>query len=800
MHCFPLLADIEKAESATSASETNAYENSSEEKFWIKQIVDFAKENNYEIAKSQSEKFLKKFPNSENKETIFFIMAELEANKNNFPQAIKYYNKITTAKLVGESQCNKLYCMYKLELYEDIIKQSRAEDSPSKKYYVALSLHQMVKKGKKEYLKPALYLADSISDSSLKIQGKILAADINITAGNVEKAKELLHKIDSKSCNLDQQLKIAHLEIKADPKKASSKLKSLATGEKSTSKTVLLYLQSLFAKEEYDKFIKVSKKFRYKIDSKELSHLEYLLAQAHYFKRDLKKANEQIKRVIKKENPLEKALLLAVEIKLSLGKEQKALSILKKIKGDSNLLKAQRYLIQFYMKKQLFEEAGEHSSQALKISPNDKTLLHNAILIQLKLHNHVLAKQYLSRYLDGNKNPNPEIYDLLPELINKSSKNNDELIKSLKTIISEKNLSEKAFHRAILMLANAFVKEKEFDKAIDILQKHPKESDNLNCLKILSKCYYEKQQWECATYYLEKIRKKYSNENDILYMLFNTLSKQKEKLKAALCILDIVSTNQKVSKDNFNWAIDFAFQKASKNQISKKGKAKLIKILSLYAKDDLKRNWQWIHLLNNSGHAEKALEKISTLKDLHKNTWGEKIVLEKSFSYYLKNDYQKVVDILNPIIEKQPVIDTSLIARAYFKFCRSILQLPQNDQRKFQDILIISLKHLILQKTFSFEPIHLQSALMYADYLYPVPSEHKKKLLEELKTSFLENKDLLSKNYQIEKLSNEKLFKDYMVFFDAKILECEKGDPDEILSLIDTIKEKSLIPFIKCLR
>ncbi len=156
--------------------------------------------------------------------------------------------------------------------------------------------------------------------------------------------------------------------------------------------------------------------------------------------------------------------------------------------------------------------------------------------------------------------------------------------------------------------------------------------------------------------------------------------------------------------------------------------------------------------------------------------------------YAKKGEKEKALHLFNAVVEASSTLRSAAAASACLQSARLTLSDLQQSDTAGHSKAAAQLKNLILQRTLSNEPCHLEAALEYIDLQtrFENPGQEKgqeqnreqKKLslLQKTKEDFERTDDLLSKDYQEgrKKLSRKnQIYNDYMRWIDAEILLTE---------------------------
>lgn len=195
----------------------------------------------------------------------------------------------------------------------------------------------------------------------------------------------------------------------------------------------------------------------------------------------------------------------------------------------------------------------------------------------------------------------------------------------------------------------------------------------------------------------------------------------------------------------------------------------LLKLKDLYElKDDLDSEEKTIAALKNFNN--------ETVPEEYKK---EILFAEGKFALK-KRDNAKALQLFEEVIEKPfknyiSIYSTLQCARIHFE---NVKNEPEIKTQPEFIAAVSCLKDLIIQRTFAYEPMHLEAALEYAEMISFAESGSEKEetrisILSKLVHDFESEEDILSKNYQNARKQmpeKENFFRAYLDLMDAEIL------------------------------
>lgn len=134
-----------------------AFPQEEEEAHALRRIADFWQEGEYPIAKSQMEEFLKNHPQSTFADLLSATLGDLHLREKNYSDALQSYARVQDAEWVGRVFFSRMHCLYEMQWYSTLADECEAylqKETASEKlqatYFLAISLYHQCLNATKE--------------------------------------------------------------------------------------------------------------------------------------------------------------------------------------------------------------------------------------------------------------------------------------------------------------------------------------------------------------------------------------------------------------------------------------------------------------------------------------------------------------------------------------------------------------------------------------------------------------------------------------------------------------------------
>lgn len=274
---------------------------SSEEALFVRRILEFWKDNEAAIVKSQIRQFMSKYPHSTFKDSLLVILGDTSWNSRQYRDALNAYNAIQEASLREKVANNRLDCLYHLADYTALIheiepqldKIAAGPETPEnqlKLYYYAEACLQRAKKDPDSQNALSLYqTAQKIYASLLPgehgANAKLALAEIEYALGDLQGANDLYLQLAEELPGKREELLFLAARAQAgyDPKQA---LKAFAEIEQSqgikSSDAALSKLLLMFEMGQYQKILNAKDDIKAGIAPQQLYLADIYLGKSYF--------------------------------------------------------------------------------------------------------------------------------------------------------------------------------------------------------------------------------------------------------------------------------------------------------------------------------------------------------------------------------------------------------------------------------------------------------------------------------------------------------------------------------------
>ena len=250
----------------------------------VRRIIEFWKDKESQLVKSQIRQFLNQYPQSDYRDTLLVILGDIFWNEGQYSEALKVYESIKTAALAQKVFNNRIDCLYQMGRYVDLEalihprlqKISHAEKSPEEQlwaFYYAQALIQKAKNEKDPFIVQKTYqdarrYLESLQNSVQSPIAQQALAEVYAGQGEPQKAVQIYLELSQSHPENEESLllRAAKLQTALDPVEALltyskiQQMKGKNAGEATISKALLLfetrqYLQLIREKDELSQTI-----------------------------------------------------------------------------------------------------------------------------------------------------------------------------------------------------------------------------------------------------------------------------------------------------------------------------------------------------------------------------------------------------------------------------------------------------------------------------------------------------------------------------------------------------------------
>lgn len=274
---------------------------SNEEALFVRRIVEFWKDRETDILKSQIAEFLKEYPDSEFRDNMLVILGDTYWKDKEFSDALQAYDSIQSPNTKEKVFSQRMDSLYHLGMFqplaEEIVSSLPHSDQPlanSKEelwvYYYAeaernLAKHTTSKEEASKSLNASREQYQRLLNSSLAMNAKFGLAEVQASLGNYKEAVALYLNIakEHPEKNEDALYFAAKIESRINPEQALAifnevqQFRGTRAEKASLNKAYLLH-----ELKRYHDLIEEEQAFRSSISPQHQALLSYLLGKSHY--------------------------------------------------------------------------------------------------------------------------------------------------------------------------------------------------------------------------------------------------------------------------------------------------------------------------------------------------------------------------------------------------------------------------------------------------------------------------------------------------------------------------------------
>jgi hypothetical protein len=830
LFCLPLIAKIDLADWPIEKTAPV------EEALFVRRIADFWQEGEYGIAKSQMEKFLEEFPESQFCDPLRVCLGDILLREKNFSGALSYYSGLSSPEFAAKASRNQMQCLYNLQWYstladkceERLGKEIDPEAKLETTFYLAISLyHQCLNAAKDseallKLAKRAEPHFETLLKSPLSVEVSQAFAHLCCILGEKKKAADLYLQL-AKEDDLKEEMTFQAALIQAEFDKSLS-LASFAAiakgGGKRAEEAAYNHLILSFGAGMYEEIVREKDAILSSIpeERRGMSHL-YLGKSLLCLKQYGEAVGELTTFLTEEKNPelestrscltslieaahqlndvttLDSALVKLSEIDpahmdIAKGKFLKALLLKTLLRNDEARAEFQNLALEYPEFAErgaaLFEwadleyQAGaweacrERSKEFLEQFPNHENVIH--------------AWRYLGASSSHLLNVNPE--------------RREQFVEDLETLLAVKGLF--ALHEVkdwSFYLARGYFELGRFEEAIQLLKALFADAtpfaQGANAHLLLGFCYrdaFGDLAGYCSEAEIAIADSADLTERDLLHLsLFNAYLKLSQKVPdlvamSAHHLYEAYSCKADISKENLFWLGSW--------YLSKGNGPKALLLFSKILEDEFDETACY-KIAKLHAAAGRVDEQVSNLEKLVMSyeadpsrdwLWESEAKLLLAEGYEQKGLEERALELFEEIGDGVGPLYSETVAKAYFEKAKIRLARFERGAEELEEVAS-QFKDLSLQRRLDSEPVHLEAALEYISLMAKGDLEKRISLLEKMKRDFESEGDILSKDYHQARLKypdKNKIYESYMKLIDAEILIAKSG------ALTDTAAQKEL--------
>jgi hypothetical protein len=763
-----------------------------EEALFVRRVLELWKDEDYGILEGQLKNYLTIRPHTPFRDFFLLLIGDTALKNKNFADAIAYYSNIKDPALKEEALAKRWQVFYQMGEYVQLYRETSASPFPltdegvfffaEAAFREALSLLKI--SGHEEQVISLFSEAIPAYETLLTkpvyaSHAKLALAEIHRHLNRPQQAARLYMELAEEEENPEILFHAAGLLLQCDKEKAEHLFKSLASGPASrASEAAYQWLLLLAEREEWDTIEQEREVFTSKLSFERLPTCYFYLGMHNFKKKKYDQATSDLEKCIDSSLPRlyeKKAfmtlLLAACELQrweVCEKAYQKIYMRFPEIAAEASFILGSAYQKggQGSFALQLFERViyGFPGSDFAEKSAWEKIRL---LISEKKLAAaHSMILEYLTTYQDTFRRS-----DILKLAVDVSlaqlSETNvfDQLAADLERGLQERVYSQQEKREKEHLLAKTYLKLGKKQLALELLLAI-EDPDPL----ILTHCYLEEDvDYEKIIIYGEKALQLYPKEHSLHLHLFNAYlalskeTKEKDFTQKAAEHLESSIKFFPISMENRLWLARY------------------------YAKEDPMRAIPLLESILENPTSFKKFDNegilLATLYQMYYRLEDAETLLNRIVALQQKTALEAELRLAEIFIEKgEPTRADSLFEKLEQSAipliaCNACLQRARLDFPSEPEKNLKKLHDLAARKSLVYEPVHLEAALEYAERKASLLPKNEQaecllSLLEEVKASFTQQDDILSKDYHAARAyhpEKDLIYQAYMRYIDARI-------------------------------
>lgn len=683
-----------------------------EEALFIRRIIEFWNESEYELAQSQIEDFLQDFPENTYADTLHAILGDLAMLKQDYSKAAAAYSEVNDANIKKRVLINKLDCMKKLEWHLTLAEECEAnldafsEVDPEKHqkivYLLADALYNLTLRSPVDSSHLEVNAAhardrfESLLETDYALGVMQPLAHIYCIMGDHSKASSLFIALADKKPSYREEMlfQAANMQVKYDKNLAIQTFGQIYhLGKKKAPEAAYNRMILLFETEKYGEILLAKDQLLQYIPKEKTPLVHFFIGRSHYHLDDYKRALSELHYFIDSKTPLKTelhdAFLTAIESSIKLQDLDQFNDILAKFQEEfpeSNKL-GQAYQQRAVLHKQLgkYKLAKNDFKYVLENFPDynyKESLLYDFAHLLFQMEDWNESRNIAKIFIDDfASNPKASIGWRL--FINASieSASQDEtlkrtqLIPDLFLVLDQQNLlEEEEKDEYFYLLSKTYYDLDEYRDALDILI--PLVKDNIstnmraNSYLMMANCYKKGlDNLDLFCTYAEKALQENPNlesKNQIHLALFNSYLKlftqnslNNPLQNASEHLYEAISNGVEVKSRNKLWLITF-YHNTLSNYLDENFKHEVRK-----DPETLKIADRSLILLNQVVKSKMTLAEKEPYIIILADTHGFKKEFRKKL---------KILEKLNHLYEKHPDVEWNFKNDSKFELAKSYVE------------------------------------------------------------------------------------------------------------------------------
>lgn len=842
---------------ATLCGYANFWETQSEEEaLFLRRISDFWQEGEYQIVKRQIEEFLQLFPQSAFAQTLNATLGDLYLREKNAKNALICYSRIEDPLIAEQVFLNRMQCLFELQWFatlsdecEQFLKKESLEQEKKEQalYLLATSLYQQcLSTDSKELLDRAAFYFKMALDTEFGVELTPAFAHLCCLRNDFSTASQLYLQLAEKADQPKREemlFQAALLQAKIDPERAIDTFRTieqlnLSHAEEAIYRRLILMVDAGLDKEVLSE--KANLLPRLSSEHQPLARL--LFGRSHLRLKEYAFAlNELMK-------GLDAPSLLPEQLRSSLSDllnasfhaehEEAFSSALHRLQeafpNDPLLPQSQLAYVHLLKKNQRFAEARKILESLLASEMDQEQILFELVQLEQQQQHwslcRTLCRDFLQRFPHSN-----QLSSIWRFLASSSShlalleeQERQQFINDVEELLRKEFFSEQEKNSWRFLLAKRWYDWGYFDLAIQQLDQFLLEdpSFHANAHLLLGLCFrdgkHDLQRFCQEASLALSLDSELLERSAVSIALFNAYFELKEFDRAAEYLF-LASQTRSLQQEHLLWLATHYSQEDHKPIERIRSIATLLEqhlsqnIPSVQAFDEshlvlepvLVKTAELAGLLGQETRQQEILESLFKQRKEHPD-WAwmqeDQVDLLLGECYAKMHREEEALALFDAVHAKHPTVRSFAAASAALQSARLQISKWTMQQGPVPHQILAKLKDLVLQKTITNEPIHLEAGFEYVDLLSAKASLNKRlDVLRKTKADFEQKEDLLSQDYHRGRESlpkKDRLYQAYLRLFDAEILLVQslikKNDPlkKEALELLQELLKEAWTPFM----
>jgi tetratricopeptide (TPR) repeat protein len=789
----------------------------SEEDLFVKRLIAFWKDEQYELLSHQIETFLQEYPKSAHFSDIQIIKAHLLTRGKKYDEAISVFESIPSLNENQNAYLLYLEALFQTKSYQKLLSKislvlNHSDFQQKKQTLLYLKtqtmlhlLKELPEEKAKAFLKEAEADLDLIYEAEYKVsvlKAKLfIAKTLNDQKTSIHLAKELSHLVDEK----EEYLFLDACEtISIDSKLAIVKFKRLSKYKHPfQAKSLYNLLILLFKEKHFEEIIELKPYFSTSLEESDLPLFELYLACSYKELKNFKQAVAQYQKALHLDHVPEdrkNALLELAICTYTLEDETQFGHALTRLKSEfpeeKNIPELEFGYAKLLCKNKLYHKAQkvyEHLLQLEHLEKKEEVLKEFIFLLfQQDQTHHILyhTTLYLKQF-----NPQEQIINIH---IDRALKLKDvNRIEPLVFLTTLKNMPKELKEKIDYSLATVYYDTKNYTQAKAILETLEKTAHAYIAKVHYLLCLLSQNDLELSTHYLELALKENMSFEDLgmihihLFNAYLQIHNENKALKSwhinKECPPETLAAEHlykafkiapnKIKQDNLLFLAQWAYKEAKQKKECQNAHALFAFIFKecqleheLYF--DLKKKQAKLFKWQNKCNAA-----IDILQQLLNNAQTDTQKCTLCYKLGLLYKAQRRHSIALNYFKEAIKTKSFCKAHNFSKFEVVNLEIDQCQDPQRQVELLSYLKDLQVKKCIQYEPLFLDASLLYIDLItssLPKPNQDERRLflLKRMQEDFTNENDIFSKEYHTQLKKNDDkryVYNCYMQFVAQKI-------------------------------